>query len=80
MSYLSKSATAYSEIPISRLQYMANRIHKLGPRPLYELLRELAQGADLAAALERYARLEPLTGFIVHLNGDQLPPPARLVG
>jgi hypothetical protein len=43
-------------------------------------LRELASGADLSSVLERYARIELLAGFIAQLNGDQLPPPARLVG
>jgi hypothetical protein len=74
------SDTARNEIPIARLQYFASRIHKLGPRPFFELLRELASGADLPSVLERYARIEPLAGFITHLNGDRLPPPARLVG
>jgi len=68
-----------SEIPLSRLRFLAGSIHKLGPRPLFELLSELADGADLRSVLERYAKLEPLTEFITHLRGDQLPPPARLV-
>jgi hypothetical protein len=69
-----------AEIPIARLQYLASRIHKLGPRPFFELLRELISGADPAFVLERYARLAPLGEFISHLGGDRLPPPARLVG
>jgi hypothetical protein len=69
-----------NEIPIARPQYLANRIHKLGSRPFYQLLCELASGADLMFVLERYARIEPLAGFITHLNGDRLPSPARLVG
>jgi hypothetical protein len=77
---LHAGAIAPNEIPIARLQYLANTIHKLGPRPLYQLLRELADGADLATALERYARLGPLAGFISCFGGDQLPAPVRLVG
>jgi hypothetical protein len=80
MSYLSNSARSRNEIPIARLQYLASRIHKLGPRPFFELLRELASGADLMLALERYARLAHLGEFISHLGGDRLPSPARLVG
>jgi hypothetical protein len=80
MSYLSNSAPSRNEIPIARLQYLTGRIHKLGPRPLFELLRELVSGADPMFALERYARIEHLAGFITQLNGDQLPPPARLIG
>jgi hypothetical protein len=77
---LQHSGPSRNEIPIARLQYLANRIHKLGPSPFYQLLCELASGADLTFVLERYARIEPLAGFITHLNGDRLPPPARLVG
>jgi hypothetical protein len=80
MCYLSNGAQSRNEIPIARLQYLASRIHKLGPRPLFELLRELALGADLMFVLERYARIAPLAGFITQLNGDRLPPPARIVG
>jgi hypothetical protein len=64
MSCLSNGAQSRNEIPIARLQYLASRIHKLGPRPFFELLRELASGADLPSVLERYARIEPLAGFI----------------
>jgi hypothetical protein len=46
-------------IPLVRLQYLAARLHALGPRPTYELLRELAAGADLLNRLEVYARLDP---------------------
>jgi hypothetical protein len=80
MSSISRGAVTRKEVPIARLKYLASRIHRLGPRPLYQLLCELAQGADLVTALERYARLAPLAGFIVTLNGDRLPPPVRLVG
>jgi hypothetical protein len=46
-------------IPLVRLQYLAARLHALGPRPTYELLRELATGEDLCDRLEVYARLDP---------------------
>jgi hypothetical protein len=80
MSSSSNGAPSRNEIPIARLQYLASRIHKLGPRPFFELLRELASGADLPSVLERYARIEPLADFITQLNGDRVPPPARIVG
>ena len=80
MSDLYHGAVAHNiELDCNRLRYLAGKIHKLGPRPFFELLRELASGADLMFVLERYARIEPLAGFITHLNGDRLPPPARLV-
>ena len=67
-----------SEIPLSRFRYLARKVHGLGLRPLYELLCELEDGADLRCVLKRYAGLEPLAAFIICMNGDQMPPPARL--
>jgi hypothetical protein len=69
----------HNPIPLTRLRYLAGQIHGLGPPPLFELLRELAAGAELSDALERYARIAPLAGFITALDGDRLPPRARLV-
>jgi hypothetical protein len=69
-----------SKIPLSRLRYLARKVHGLGKRSLFEMFRELDSGGDLQCVLERYARLAPLGEFISHLGGDQLPPPARLVG
>jgi hypothetical protein len=80
MNDLHTGADARNEIPVARLKRLAATIHRLGPRPLFELLREIEAGSDLLRTLERYAKLEPLTNFLVHLNGDQLPPPVRLVG
>ena len=45
--------------PAGRLRHLAAKIHNLGPRPLYELLRELSLGADLVLTIERYAQLVP---------------------
>jgi hypothetical protein len=81
MSDLYHGAVAHNvELDCNRLRHLTGKIHKLGPRPLFELLRELALGADLMFVLERYARIAPLAGFITQLNGDRLPPPARIVG
>jgi len=41
------------------LRRLAVRLHELGDRPLYELLREVLAGADLHERLKRYARLDP---------------------
>ena len=65
-----------SEIPLSRFRYLARKVH-LCPRPLYELLCELADGADRRRVLEHYAALEPLAEFITCIDGDQMPPAAR---
>jgi hypothetical protein len=80
MSDLYHGAVAHNiELDCNRLRYLAGKIHRLGPRPLYELFRELASGSDFQCVLERYAGLQPLAEFISHLGGDRLPPPARLV-
>jgi hypothetical protein len=60
-----------------RLQFLAGRLHALGPRSTFEFLAEIAGGADMFERLERYARLDP---DIVHaLGGDVMPPVVRLV-
>ncbi len=66
-------------IPIARLRYLSARVHSLGPRPLFELLSELAAGAPLGERLEAYAALAPLADFIRDHGGDRLPI-ARPVG
>jgi hypothetical protein len=58
-------------LPPARLRYLARQVHALGERPLYELLRELQQGAPLEERLEVYARLGG--DFIRELDGDRLP-------
>jgi hypothetical protein len=66
------SATLASSTAI-RLRYLASHLHKLGPRPTYELLAEIVQGAPALERLEAYGRLNPQT---VHaLGADALPPP-----
>jgi hypothetical protein len=66
--------------PPERLRLLAERIHALGPGPLYYLLAELAAGAEVWPRLEAYARLAPLAGFIAALDGDQLPRPRLIRG
>jgi hypothetical protein len=62
-----------SAITDARLRLPAGRIHGLGPRPLFHLLRELVDGADPGPRLEAYGRLAPLASFIAALDGDRLP-------
>jgi hypothetical protein len=40
-----------------RLRYLAQRLHALGPRPLFHFIDEIEQGHDLRRYLERYASL-----------------------
>jgi hypothetical protein len=70
------SVTIASSISI-RLRHLADRIHRLGPRPLHESLCELAGGGDVLVRSEAYAALDPQT---VHaLGADRLPPIVRVV-
>jgi hypothetical protein len=58
-------------IPKVRPQYLAARLHALGPRLACELLREITAGANLFDRLERYATLDP--DIVCALGGDVLP-------
>jgi hypothetical protein len=65
--------------PASRIHHLARRIHRLGERPLAELLLELVDGADPLERLEEYARLDQYRDFIRANRGDRLPP-LRVIG
>ena len=67
-----------SAIPDVRLRHLVGRVHDLGPRPLYELFRELIAGADPLPRIERYAELD--AGFIQALGGDQFAGPRIVSG
>ena len=59
------------------------RLHRLGPRPQYELLREIEQrfgcGDFIRSRVKRFAELDP--GIVADLGGDVFPPsPIREVG
>jgi hypothetical protein len=60
-----------SAIDPVRLRYLARRLHALGERPLYELMRELVAGADPVARLDAYCRIDP--AILVALGGVTLP-------
>jgi hypothetical protein len=57
-------------LPDARLRFLAVQLHGLGPRPLYEYLREVLDGADPAVRLERYAALTRHRQFIAAHGGD----------
>lgn len=65
------------EPPRTRLQYLARRLHALGPKPLFHFLDEVERGAPLRAHLETYAELP--ADFIKANGGDQFMPRAFLV-
>jgi hypothetical protein len=58
-AFVQKNIEVPPDLQALRRDFVARRVHALGPRPLYELLRELASGADLLTRLEAYARLDP---------------------
>jgi hypothetical protein len=60
-----------SAIDSARLRYLARRLHALGERPLYELMRKLVAGADPVARLEAYCRIDP--AILIALGGVTLP-------
>jgi hypothetical protein len=60
-----------------RLRCLAPRIHALGEGPLFYLLREIAGGANVVDAAERYARLP--ADLIRAYRGDRLPPALAVV-
>ena len=65
-----------------RISPLVEDLHGLGPRPLYEFLRELvsadhALAVDAEELLKRYARLDP--GTVAALDGRDLRMPLALV-
>ncbi len=64
-----------------RITRQVQRLHDLGPRPLFELLAELGADHfvrdDLEHLLDRYARLDP--GLVAALGGRELKPPVFVV-
>jgi hypothetical protein len=57
-----------------RLRRLASALHELGPRPLFEFLREIEGGADIRTSLETYAALP--ANFIRANGGDKFLPVA----
>jgi hypothetical protein len=62
-----------------QFRHLCGRLHALGPRPMFELLREIAAGKDLLDRLPIYAAMD---GYTVRLLGaDKMPPlPLTLIG
>lgn len=61
-----------------RLQQLARRVHALGERPLYEMFRELLNGADPLSTVESYARLDD--AVVRALGGAHFRPPCIVAG
>jgi hypothetical protein len=72
------SLTIASSIAL-RLRCLAPRIHVLGVRPLYELLCEIAGGADPISRAEAYAALTLHADLLAAYGGRELPPVVRRI-
>ncbi|MGB6372836.1 MAG: hypothetical protein WBD78_11170 [Methylocella sp.] len=55
-----------------RRQRLVEKLHGLGPSPLFHFLDEIENGAGIDERLERYAQLP--AGFIEALGGRDFPP------
>jgi hypothetical protein len=66
---MSNYATAPSSTAL-RLRCLAQRIHDLGPAPLFHVMCELAAGADPLDTFERYGGLP--AEFLRAYGGDTL--------
>jgi hypothetical protein len=53
------------------MRELADRVHALGPRPLFELFCEIASDGERLTRIEKYAALDP--DFIRRFNGDAFP-------
>jgi hypothetical protein len=66
------------ELSEARLRRDVERLHRLGPRVLLEMLTELGCSRLLRIEIEclvsRYARIDPTT--LTTMGGDRIPPPA----
>ena len=60
-----------------RLQYLAQRLHGLGERPLFHFLDEVERGEPLRQHLERYAQIDP--DFVRALGGDKFAPALQVI-
>jgi hypothetical protein len=72
-SWRDRLPTEAISVAPSRIRHLAQKIHQLGERPLYELFLELERGNDLLPTLERYGRLAPFAAFIAENGGRDLP-------
>lgn len=61
--------------PPARIQYLAERLHRLGARALHEYVVELATvfGPEVVHRLEAYGRIDPAINRAI--GGDRFPPP-----
>ena len=56
----------------ARLRRLVAHLHSLGPRPVYEFVREIINGGDVIDRLEDYGRLDP--NLVQYLGADRIVP------
>ena len=56
----------------ARLRRLVAHLHSLGPRPVYEFVREIIEGGDVVESLETYSRLD--SSIVQYLGADRLVP------
>ena len=61
-----------TDVSDARLRFLSDGLHQLGPRALFEFIRELLKGADITSRLEAYAKISHLAFFISELEGEQV--------
>lgn len=67
------SLTIASSIAL-RLRCLAQRIHDLGPNPLYQMMAELSGSSAAMDKFERYGSLALHADLIHAYGGTELPP------
>jgi hypothetical protein len=70
-------AQLFEQLADLRFRRAVEQLHRLGPRPLHEMLVELGTSrlirTEIERQVERYAALDP--HILCQLGGDRFPPP-----
>jgi hypothetical protein len=72
------SATIASSVAL-RLRCVAQRIHDLGPNPLFQMMAELSGSSAAMDKFERYGGLALYRDFLDAHGGRDLPPLLHLI-
>src|SRR5262249_2430588 len=82
-SFAAQTQDLVADLGDIRFERAVARLHRLGPRPLYEMLVDLAArrllGSEIEEAVNRFAALDPV--MVEAVGGDRFAPiPLHLVG
>jgi hypothetical protein len=78
MSAAPTSVTIASSIAL-RLRNLAQRIHDLGPNPLFQIMCEMSGSSAALDKFEQYGALTRHRDLIRAYSGDTLPPIIQIV-